>query len=99
MTQESEVERVAVSDQSLRKVPFSEWSEEQKEAWVHETARRQRDLMARRRAVVRMMEARGIPVTLMVRARLKACCSEELLLTWLTRASTAHNSADVFVPE
>lgn len=99
MPPEPEDERATVFDQSLRKVPFSQWSEEQKEAWVHEIARRQRDLMARRRAVVHMMESRGIPVTLMVRARLKACCSEELLFAWLTRASEAHTSADVFVPE
>ena len=80
-------------------MPFSQWSEEQKEAYVHDAARRQRDLMAHRRAVVHMMESRGIPVTLMVRAGAQGVLLGGTAFTWLTRASEAHTPVDVFVPE
>lgn len=69
--------------------------QEQKEAYVHWVALQQRDMAARRRAVLRMLEWRGIEPTLMLRARLESCCSKKLLLAWLTRASVAGTAAEV----
>jgi hypothetical protein len=92
---EPDADKAAAFDQSLLKVPFAQWSEDQKEAWVHSVALEQRDLRARRRAVLRMLEWRGIEPTQVLRTRLDFCGSKELLLTWLARASVARTAAEV----
>jgi hypothetical protein len=99
MTAEPEADGPVAFDRSLRGVPFSDWSEEQREAYVHDTARRAREVQLRQRMVLHILECRGIPVTIMASSRVRACVDPELLWSWALRAFQVSVAADVFTPE
>lgn len=49
--------------------------------------------------LLRILEWRGIPVTSVVRSRVAACGSQDLLTLWMRRAVHAVDAAEVYAEE
>ncbi|MGY4959940.1 hypothetical protein [Streptomyces sp. 900105245] len=60
---------------------------------------RYRRIQAEREMLLRILEWRGIPVTSVVRSRVAACGSQDLLTLWMRRAVHAVDAAEVYAEE